>query len=131
MRLTVLAIDQDPFSRKILQRILTAAGSAVKIVSDTDEALNALDNGQYDLMIINMPKLEPSTFEFVKLVRFSQLGMAHLPVILLSPPLTDCARTRSEDAAIDTCLTKPVDPSELVEAMDNLTHKIQTIHQFN
>ncbi|MCP5365210.1 MAG: response regulator [Hyphomicrobiales bacterium] len=131
MRTNVLAIDPDPFSRKILQRILTAAGSTVKIVPDTEEALDALDVGHYDLMIINMPKLEPSTFDFVKLVRFTHLGMAHLPVILLSPPLTDCAQTRSEDAAIDTCLTKPVDPAELIDAMENLTQKIQPIHHLN
>src|SRR5262249_6598995 len=54
------------------------------------------------------------------LYRFASLGSKHVPVLALTADATAEARARCEEAGMDGCATKPIEPECLLELIDSL-----------
>ena len=56
-RLSVLVAEDNPVNRKVTAQILERAGHQCRLVEDGDQALDALELGRFDivLMDVNMP----------------------------------------------------------------------------
>jgi two-component system sensor histidine kinase RpfC len=115
--LRALVVDDNAVNRSVLRRILEAAGHAVAVAENGERALDALEEGGFDvvLMDLNMPVLDG--VEATKLYRFASLGLPHLPIIGLTADASPEAAARCLDAGMDGCLTKPVEPARLLEAI--------------
>ncbi len=105
-------------NRRVMERILERAGHAVVLVGDGEEALDALEAGGFDaaLMDLNMPVLDG--IEATKLHRFAALGRPHVPIIGLTADASPEAARRCLEAGMDACLTKPIGPARLIEAIE-------------
>ncbi|MBV1799445.1 hybrid sensor histidine kinase/response regulator [Siccirubricoccus sp. G192] len=116
-RLRVLVADDNRVNRRVVQKILERSGHEALLVSDGEEALDALEEGQFDavLMDVNMPVL--GGIEATKLYRFAALGRPHVPIIGFTADATPEAAQRCREAGMDACLTKPVEPAQLIEAL--------------
>ena len=116
--LDVLVVEDNAVNRKVISTILSRAGHRVHVVDGGDKALDALDAGGYDmvLMDVNMPGLSgPDT---AKHYRFAHLGEPHLPIIALTADATIETRRLCEDAGMDAVITKPVEAVRLIEAVE-------------
>ncbi len=118
--LRVLVADDNRVNRRVVQKILERAGHAVQLAGNGEEALDALEAGGFDLVLmdVNMPVLDG--IEATKLYRFAALGRPHLPILGLTADATPEAARRCREAGMDACLTKPVEPARLVEAVESL-----------
>lgn len=116
--LNVLLAEDNPVNQKVLGKILETAGHDVVIVGTGDEALDALAEHAFDiaLMDMNMPGMGGA--EAVKLYRFETLGEPQLPIIALTADATAESRQDAEDAGMDGYLTKPIEPEELLSALE-------------
>ena len=116
--LRVLVADDNRVNRQVLQRILERAGHVVALAGNGEEALDALEDGDFDaaLMDLNMPVLDG--VEATKLYRFAALGQPHLPIIGLTADASPEAARRCLEAGMDACLTKPVEPARLIEVLE-------------
>jgi two-component system, sensor histidine kinase RpfC len=70
------------------------------------------------LMDVNMPVM--NGLEATKLYRFTSLGQPHLPIVALTADITPEVAQRCLDAGMDACLTKPVEPAKLLEAIHQM-----------
>ncbi len=116
----VLVADDNHVNTRVLQMVLRRAGHTVTVVSNGEQALDELEAGRFDavLMDLNMPVLDG--LEATKMFRFCALGEARTPIIGLTADVTDGVQARCLAAGMDACLSKPVEPAELLDALDAL-----------
>jgi two-component system sensor histidine kinase RpfC len=114
---SVLVVDDNRVNRRVVQRILESAGHCATLVTNGEEALDALEEARFDLVLmdVNMPVLDG--IEAARLYQLQSLGRRRVPILALTADATPQARQRCLDAGIEACLTKPVTPPALLEAV--------------
>jgi CheY-like chemotaxis protein/nitrogen-specific signal transduction histidine kinase len=119
-RLQVLVADDNRMNQKVLREILVRAGHEVRLVANGEEALDALDETDFDLVLmdINMPVM--NGIEATKLYRFTALDRPHVPIVALTADATAGVAARCTEAGMDACLTKPIEPETLFAAIDDI-----------
>lgn len=113
----VLVADDNRVNRRVVQRILESGGHRVTLVKNGEEALDALEQESFDLVLmdLNMPVMDG--IEATKLYRVQSLGRRAVPIIGLTADATPEARQRCLDAGMRACLTKPITPPELLDTV--------------
>jgi len=116
--LSVLVADDSQVNRRVFNAILERAGHHTQLVSNGEEALEALEAQTFDviLMDVNMPIM--NGLEATKLYRFAALGQTRVPIIALTADATPGTRQLCAEAGMDTYLTKPVEPNKLIEYIE-------------
>ena len=123
---TFLIVDDNKTNRVILLEMLTQWGLRAEAVDGARAALAALErtraaNQPFDLVITDLHMPEIDGFGLVEEIRKNP-GSTHIPILMLSSGSQRSDRGRCRDLAIASCLTKPVQPSELFDALlDELT----------
>ena len=119
-KLRVLVADDNPTNREVIGRILERGGHAVTLVHDGEQALDALERGPHDVVILdrNMPGM--GGIEALQALRLLTRGRERVPVIMLSADATPEARQESLDADADAFLAKPIEAVRLLEEIQVL-----------
>ena len=122
MRL-LLAEDERSLSRAVTT-ILEKNNSSVDAVYDGAEALDYLQSGSYDAVILDvmMPKLDGLTV----LKRLRAKG-DRTPVLMLTAKAEIEDKVAGLDGGADDYLTKPFDTRELLARLRVLTRGVQTV----
>jgi two-component system sensor histidine kinase RpfC len=117
-KLTVLVADDNRTNRKVIAKILERAGHEVVSVENGERALDALNERPIDvaLMDVNMPVM--NGIEAAKLYRFASLGKRRVPIIALTADASPEMQQRCEEAGLDACVTKPIEPARLLGIID-------------
>ncbi len=118
--LSILVAEDNPVNQKVTEKILNSAGHRAVLVSNGDEALDVLEEQEFDLAILDVNMPGTSGIDVVKLYRLAHLGEARLPIIGLSADATTETRRACEEAGMDLYLTKPVSAGRLLEEIDTL-----------
>jgi two-component system sensor histidine kinase RpfC len=113
----VLLAEDNPVNRKVVTRILEHAGHQVVVVGDGREALSSLERESYDVAIVDMQMPGMSGIEVAQIYRMARGGNGDVPFVMLTANATTDALRACEAAGIDAFLTKPVEPSRLVETV--------------
>ena len=121
VRRSILIAEDNRINQKVIRKILERVGHDVTIVDNGEAALDALEQGTFDLVLmdVNMPVM--NGIEATKLYRFTELGRGHTPIVALTADATVEAAERCREAGMDGCLTKPIEPAKLVEMIEGLT----------
>ena len=116
----VLLVEDDPALRRYLEVVLQRAGYGVLSASDGLQAMKVLLSVVVDVIVTDalMPNLDG--YELCRFVRNSE-GLSHLPVILLSA--LDPKNSTDESEQVDVFLSKPVSPEDLLNQIEEVSHK--------
>jgi two-component system, chemotaxis family, chemotaxis protein CheY len=122
MGITVLAVDDSNSIRQMLQFALKSRGYGVIPAGDGVEALEALERGHLDLMVldINMPRLDG--LSLLKLLRERPEWQA-LPVLVLTTEGQDADRDRALALGATDYMRKPFKPTELLDRVAAMLNK--------
>jgi two-component system sensor histidine kinase RpfC len=117
--LHILVADDNRTNQRVVGKVLERAGHTTTMVGNGEEALDALSIARFDLVLmdVNMPVM--NGLEATKLFRFTELGQPHLPIIALTADITPEVAARCLEAGMDSCLTKPIEPAKLLQAIDD------------
>ena len=110
----ILVAEDHPISRAVISRQLVRLGYAHKVVENGEQALAAMAEANYDLLITDchMPMLDG--YALTQRIRMAELtGEQHLPIIALSASALPEQIQRCQDAGMDDFLAKPVQLDEL------------------
>jgi len=120
-RLQVLVADDNPTNRAVLGKILERGGHTVTLVADGDLALDALEAGRFDIVLLdrNMPGL--SGLETLQAIRLMTRGRERLPVVILSADVTVEAKRECLESGADSFIPKPVEALRLLDELRTLT----------
>jgi len=118
--LRILIADDNPTNREVIGRILERAGHAVTLVNDGEQALDAVEQGMPDLVVLdrNMPGM--GGVEALQALRLMTRGRARLPVIMLSADVTPEAKDEALEAGADAFLSKPIETLRLLNEIQSL-----------
>ena len=116
----ILVADDNRTNRNVLGAILGAVGHVVTMVTDGDEALDALENGEFDVLLldINMPRL--NGIDTCTMWRQIEGGRRHLPIVGVTADATAETEQRCKIAGMDLRITKPVDAKLLLSTIERL-----------
>jgi two-component system, sensor histidine kinase RpfC len=119
--LHVLVAEDNRTNQKVIGKILTHAGHRATIVATGQDALEALEEPGFDLVLmdLNMPVL--GGIEAVKLLRFTHDVDALPPIVALSADATPQTREACRTVGFSAYLTKPVDTQLLLRTLTELT----------
>jgi two-component system, chemotaxis family, sensor kinase CheA len=119
-RQTVLVVEDSITSRTLLRAILEAAGYTVSTAVDGLDALTALQDSPFDLVVsdVDMPRM--NGFELTTRIR-AHKKMADLPVVLVTALESREDKTRGAEAGASAYLVKSsFDQSDLLETVRRL-----------
>jgi len=119
-KLSILVADDNRTNQKVIGKILDRAGHNVTIVDNGEQALDAMQAKSFDiaLMDVNMPVL--NGIEATKLHRFASLGKPRLPIVALTADATPETKQRCEEAGMDACVIKPIEPARLINIIESI-----------
>jgi two-component system sensor histidine kinase/response regulator len=118
---SVLIVDDNKTNRIILLEMLTQWGVRAEAVDGARTALAAYDraytaNLPFDLVITDLHMPGMDGFGLVEEIR-RKPGSTRIPILMLSSGSQPSDRARCRDLSIAAYLTKPVQPSELLDAL--------------
>ncbi len=106
-QLRILAVDDDPFIRKMLQKVLTEAQYDVVLATDGEEALEKVYRERPDLIISDVVMPNMDGLSLVKKLK-SQLQTSIIPVILLTSKDEVESEVEGLEAGADDYIPKPI-----------------------
>lgn len=113
---TVLVVEDNVPSQKVLQGLLRARGLQVRLAANGEEALASIAAQRPDLVLLDclMPVLDGyQTLLRLRALEAQQGGEAHLPVVAITANALQRDLQRCSDCGADAVLTKPVMLDEL------------------
>lgn len=110
MEETILLVDDDAALLEVTSIVLMSEGYDVVTAEDGVAALRVLDQGNYDLVVLDvmMPKL--SGFEVLKEIR----EKSDVPVVLLTAKSQSVDKVVGLELGADDYITKPFDTKEFL-----------------
>jgi two-component system chemotaxis response regulator CheY len=119
MSKTVLVIDDSGRFRTVARMALEGAGFEVTEAEDGLDALKKLEKQRFNVITCdtNMPRLDGVGFlQQMKLLPDHKFT----PVIMLSTESSDAMKAKTKEAGARAFVTKPFQPSQLIDAVRRL-----------
>lgn len=116
--LDVLVVEDDPISRRVLQRILERLGYEPDLAEDGQRALNMLLQGGYDLALVDLQIPEVDGFEVARRVREEGPEDDQPRIVALTGRTDTEATEEASEAGMDAHVTKPVDVAKVLELLE-------------
>jgi CheY-like chemotaxis protein/HPt (histidine-containing phosphotransfer) domain-containing protein len=116
----ILLVEDNPVNQRVAQRTLQNLGAVVTIANNGAEALERIGAEDFDavLMDCQMPVMDG----FTATQRIRELearqGTKRLPIIALTANVMSEDRERCIAAGMDAHLGKPIEPAQLIEALN-------------
>ncbi len=120
----ILVAEDNPINQKVVMTMLTKAGYQADIVENGILALEASENGGYDLILMDIQMAEMDGFEATKLIREREDESEHIPIIAMTAHALKGDRERCIDVGMDDYIAKPVQPEELFRIISKWMQKI-------
>jgi len=103
-------------------RLLTKRGHTVVVASNGREALATLEKESFDLVLMDVQMPELSGFEVTAAIREKEkVTGKHIPIIATTAHAMKDDRKRCLEAGMDAYVPKPIQPTALFEAIEDLT----------
>jgi signal transduction histidine kinase/CheY-like chemotaxis protein len=114
--LRILIAEDNEMNQLLIKSILDNYGVSSKIVENGEQAINAIRENEYDLVLmdIQMPKIDGITA--VKLMR-KELKIL-TPVIAMTAHVLPGEREKCIEAGMNDYLTKPLDEDEVINMLN-------------
>jgi CheY-like chemotaxis protein/anti-sigma regulatory factor (Ser/Thr protein kinase) len=117
--LRVLVVEDHPLSQKVIRGMLAKLGVRSDVVSNGQEAVEAVQHHSYDLVLMDceMPVLDG--YEATRRIRAWETDNARraVPIIALSAHILNEIKERCRQAGMNGHMAKPVDLNELRESL--------------
>ena len=117
--LRILLAEDNVINQRLATRLLEKRGHKVDVSATGREALERLQDGHYDvvLMDVQMPDMDGLQATALIREREARLGM-HTPIIALTAHTMKGDRERCLNAGMDDFITKPVNAVELIAVVE-------------
>ncbi|MGZ3691583.1 MAG: response regulator [Pseudobdellovibrio sp.] len=127
----ILIVDDDELILKVAKSVLQKAGHAVTLAKDGHQALEAIDQELYDLIITdaNMPG-GISGFTLASTVRKNE-RISTIPIMFLTGRKDKADVARALESGADDYIVKPIDPDILLAKVDGLISKKKNAYGFS
>jgi CheY-like chemotaxis protein len=118
----ILLAEDNAVNGKLATTLLEKRGHTVVVTENGREALDALERGTVDLVLMDVQMPVMDGLEAIRAIRAKeQSSGGHLPIIALTAHAMKGDRERCIAAGADDYVTKPIRVAELLAAMKGVT----------
>jgi PAS domain S-box-containing protein len=115
--LHILLAEDNAINMMLIRELLRRRGHTVREVTTGNDAVEAVLDGDYDLLLtdIHMPGMDG--IEATRAIRAGEVrfGKVRTPIVALTADVLEAGKQSCLEAGMDGFLAKPVDPAELEE----------------
>ena len=119
----ILVAEDNETNQLVIRKILERGNHSPYIVNNGQEALDALEEDTFDLVIMDMQMPVMGGIEAAKIYNFSSNSNKRTPIIILTANVTTDALRECHDANVSAYLTKPIDVNKLLDTINTLSNK--------
>ena len=119
----ILIAEDNVINQEVAREVLSRAGFVCDVVGDGGAVLEAVQQQNYDLVLMDCQMPELDGYEATRLLREAEArepGGARLPILALTASALKGDGERCLEVGMSGYLTKPLDPAELVRSVDEL-----------
>jgi len=111
----ILLVEDNSINQIVAKSLLTNLGAQVEIANNGQEALNLLEQGYYDVVLMDCQMPIMDGYSATKVIRESQQAYKDIHIIAMTANAMSGDRDKCLDAGMNDYLTKPID----VDALEN------------
>jgi PAS domain S-box-containing protein len=119
--LRVLLAEDNIVNQRLAVNLLEKRGHAVVVVSNGRDAVAALDQGHFDIVLMDIQMPEMDGFEATAKIRAREaVANGHTPIVAMTAHALKGDRERCLAAGMDAYIAKPIRPQDLCEVLEKL-----------
>ena len=120
-KLAVLVVEDNSVNRRLAQIVLARHGHTITAVDSGAAALQALQHGRFDLILMDVQMPGMDGIDTTRAIRQSERRRGRrVPIIALTAHAMAGDRERCLGAGMDGYLVKPIHPTALLDAVERL-----------
>ena len=126
-KLHILIADDNLVNLRLARSLLAKQGHSAVTVGSGRAALAALEQQNFDVVLMDVQMPDMDGFETTKAIRGQErISRKHLPIVAMTAHAMIGDRERCLAAGMDSYVTKPVDAGKLFAAITDALHKDST-----
>jgi CheY-like chemotaxis protein len=114
----VLLADDAEMNQEVGRALLEGMGYEVDVVRTGAEAVDAVQRGGYDIVLMDCLMPEMDGYEATAHIRHLEGPVRHIPIIAVTAAAMSGDRERCLAAGMDDYVSKPLDPETLLAALE-------------
>ncbi len=120
-RLQVLLAEDGPVNQEVAAGLLELRGHQVQVVQNGQEALQALQQGAFDVVLMDVEMPVMDGIEATSAIRESEKGTdRRTPIIALTAHAIQGFEDRCRAAGMDAYISKPLQPEALYQTLESV-----------
>ena len=120
-KLRVLLAEDNAVNQRLVVKLMEKHGHSLVAVNNGVEALDALERGTFDVVLMDVQMPELGGFEATACIREREKSTGqHIPVIAMTAHALKGDRERCLEAGMDAYVSKPIQAPLLFEAIDSV-----------
>lgn len=120
-QLHILLAEDGLVNQEVAVGLLELRGHRVDVANNGLEALAALEQQTYDLVLMDLEMPDMDGLEAAAAIREREAATGgHIPIIAMTAHAVIGFRERCLDAGMDAYITKPIEPRELFRAVESI-----------
>jgi two-component system, sensor histidine kinase and response regulator len=122
--LRILVAEDNPVNQRLAVRLLEKRGHRVVLAVDGRQAIEALNQESFDLILMDLQMPEMGGLEATTIIREKEKKTGkHQPIVALTAHAMTGDRDRCLTAGMDGYLTKPIRTQELDQILDGYVNR--------
>jgi signal transduction histidine kinase/CheY-like chemotaxis protein len=117
----ILLAEDNPVNQKVATIILRKLGCVMHVVNNGEEALAEVQRERYDLVLMDCQMPQMDGYQATRMIRLLPNAEAEIPIIAMTANAMEGDRERCLQSGMDDYLTKPIQPSALIAALQRWT----------
>lgn len=115
----ILAVEDNPINQRVLAAFLRPIGGDVVWAGNGKEALEQLETGHFDVVLMDIQMPVMNGLEAVQALRKSDMKNRNVPVVAMTANAMLGDRETCLEAGMDDYVSKPIDPKHLYKVIAN------------
>jgi signal transduction histidine kinase/ActR/RegA family two-component response regulator len=125
-----LIVEDNPVNQKILKRLLAGLGVEVDVAANGQLAVQACDEGEYDIIFMDLQMPVMDGFQATEEIRRRQQPGRKVPIIAVTANSEQEFRARATQVGMDGFLAKPVDRGTIANVITEQTGAMPPVAAF-
>ena len=126
--LRILLAEDNLVNQKLASRLLERRGHTVAVAGNGRQALEMLDTGKFDLVVLDVSMPEMNGFEAAAAIRIRETSTgAHIPILAMTAHAMKGDREKCLAAGMDGYVAKPVQAAQLFAAIENAVGQVVNV----
>ena len=118
--LKILLAEDNPVNQKLASKLLQKMGHFVTVAGTGRQAIDLLETGVFDLILMDVQMPEMDGFEATNLIRkHEETTGSHIPIIAMTAHAMKGDRERCLESGMDGYVSKPINQNELFDAIES------------